>query len=166
MRLTAAAFLLVAAQLAGVEAFAPGVASAPVRIGIAMPRAAPSSYRRAAVPSMGLMDVIKRLLYGEEKREVQAAGAGGKALSRLQVVLASDRTGLDEITMAKIRMEIKGVIAKYVTIDDESVDFSLHADDQLTLVTATFPLKGRPIPVGIGPESDTEDARTDLLREL
>jgi cell division topological specificity factor MinE len=101
-------------------------------------------------PSMGLMDVIKRLLYGDEQKEQKVVGASNKAISRLQVVLASDRTGLDELTMAKIRMEIKNVISKYVCIDDDAVEFNLHADDQLTLVTATFPLKGRLIPQPIG----------------
>ena len=38
-------------------------------------------------------------------------------MSRLKVVLAHDRTGLDEITMAKIRVEIQAVVAKYVRLE-------------------------------------------------
>ena len=37
-------------------------------------------------------------------------------MSRLKVVLAQDRTGLDEATLTKIRKEIQTVISKYVTI--------------------------------------------------
>ena len=69
------------------------------------------------------------------------AAAGSSAVSRLKVVLAHDRTGLDEITMAKIRGEIQAVVAKYVTIAVEDVMFDMQSDDELTLVTATFPLK-------------------------
>ena len=42
-------------------------------------------------------------------------------MSRLKVVLASDRTGLDEITMAKIRGEIQAVVAKYLVINENDV---------------------------------------------
>ena len=35
-------------------------------------------------------------------------------MSRLKVVLAQDRTGLDEATLTKIRKEIQDVISKYV----------------------------------------------------
>lgn len=106
------------------------------------------SLHRSTVPSMGLMDVIKRLLYGEEKTGSQATGAKKAAVNRLKIVLASDRAGLDEITMAKIRMEIQDVISKYVAIQEDEVEFALHTDERLTLVTATFPLKPRS-PVGI-----------------
>ena len=64
-------------------------------------------------------------------------------MSRLKVVLAHDRTGLDEFTMAKIRAEIQEVISKYVVIEEADVQFNLEQDDSLTLVTASFPLKGR-----------------------
>lgn len=63
-------------------------------------------------------------------------------MSRLKVVLAHDRTGLDEITMAKIRVEIQAVVAKYVNIDGDDVVFQMQNDDQVTLCTAIFPLKG------------------------
>lgn len=62
-------------------------------------------------------------------------------MSRLKVVLAHDRTGLDEFTMAKIRGEIQAVIAKYCVIDEANVEFNLEQDDSLTLVTASFPLQ-------------------------
>ena len=60
----------------------------------------------------------------------------------MKVVLAHDRTGLDELTMAKIRGEIQAVVAKYVVINVEDVVFDMQNDDDLTLVTASFPLAG------------------------
>ena len=67
-------------------------------------------------------------------------------MSRLKVVLAHDRTGLDEITVAKIRTEIAEVVAKYVAVDSEQIIFEMKNDDKVTLCTAVFPLSsGRPL---------------------
>ena len=93
---------------------------------------------------MGLMDVINRLLFGEEDKSKKLC-AGDAAKNRLRVVLAHDRSGLDEQTMLKIRNEIREVIAKYVVIDEEGVNFDLHSDERLTMVTATFPLADNPV---------------------
>ena len=71
-----------------------------------------------------------------------ANAAGSAALSRLKVVLAHDRTGLDELTMEKIRTEIQDVVAKYCVIQEDDVRFDLYNDDKMTLVSATFPLRG------------------------
>ena len=100
---------------------------------------------RSAAAAMGLMDWLSNMLYEGEVRQSRSRrgrsdAAGSAALSRLKVVLAHDRSGLEEATMTKIRMEIQQVIAKYVIIDAEQVQFDLVNDDQLTLVTATFPL--------------------------
>lgn len=59
---------------------------------------------------MGVMEIIRNLFYGESKSGDE--GAGSTARHRLRVVLASDRTGLDEATMEKIRLEIKEVVSK------------------------------------------------------
>ena len=77
------------------------------------------------------------------RRPGAGSAAGSTAASRLKVVLAADRTGLDETTMAKIRKEIQAVVAKYVEIDTGEVLFDMQNDDELTLVTATFPLVGK-----------------------
>ena len=68
--------------------------------------------------------------------------AGSAALSRLKVVLAHDRTGLDELTMEKIRAEIQGVVSKYCVVQEDDVRFDLYNDDDMTVVSATFPLRG------------------------
>ena len=96
---------------------------------------------------MGLMDFLSNLIYERDlanarRRPSSSGAAGSAALSRLKVVLAHDRTGLDEITMAKIRGEIQAVVAKYVVIDVEDVQFDMQNDEDVTLVTASFPLAG------------------------
>jgi len=102
---------------------------------------------RAPSPQMGLMDFLSTLLYDRQIQSSRSRGgssgsAGSAAMSRLKVVLAHDRTGLDELTMNKIREEILQVVRKYVIVADTEVRFDLQSDDQLTLVTATFPLTG------------------------
>ena len=49
---------------------------------------------------------------------------------------------------------MQAVVAKYVIIDDQEVIFDLVNDDQITLVTATFPLKGARAAVAGGISSD------------
>ena len=44
--------------------------------------------------------------------------------------------------MAKIRGEIQAVVAKYVVINEAEVQFDMQNDDQITVVTASFPLNG------------------------
>ena len=96
---------------------------------------APQSLRSTASPArvraveMGLMDVVRNLFYGEEEKPKRAAAASA-AQSRLKVVLAHDRTGLDELTMAKIREEIREVIEKYVVVDQEGVAFDLQCAER------------------------------------
>jgi len=132
-------------------------AAPPVRIAAAAPR--------APAASMGLIDWLGDLLYdraiGDSIRSKGgSSGASSSAVSRLKVVLAHDRTGLDEFTMAKIRAEIQEVISKYVIIEEADVMFNLEQDDSLTLVTASFPLKGaraRATPLKVGGGGDTVD---------
>ena len=126
-------------SLALLGAAAPFTPAASGRASLVARLSAPSG-RTPAAARMGLMDFLSSLLY--EKREGESGGAGSAALSRLKVVLATDRTGLDELTMANIRTEIQQVISKYVVIEEDEVNFDLMFDDKITLVTATFPLRG------------------------
>lgn len=40
------------------------------------------------------------------------------------------------------------MVAKYLVVDEEDVQFNLLNDDQMTLVTATFPLNGQRVAAG------------------
>tara|TARA_B110001452_G_scaffold141411_1_gene117583 strand:+ start:403 stop:879 length:477 start_codon:yes stop_codon:yes gene_type:complete len=94
---------------------------------------------RPSPPHMGLMDGLKSFIYGEAPKKRSARNS---AVSRLKVVLAHDRSGIDDITMGKIREEIQMVVAKYVVMDEQSVDFNFLPDGEggMNVLTATFPL--------------------------
>ena len=77
----------------------------------------PAAFVRTPVVNMGLMDFLTGVLYDRQiatskSRRGTEGAAGRTAASRLKVVLAHDRTGLDEITLRKIRDEIQQVVAK------------------------------------------------------
>jgi len=91
---------------------------------------------------MALMEMLRRYVYGEKPPERRSTSQ--TAASRLKVVLASDRTGIDEATMEQIRAEIRDVVAKYVVISEEGVNFDVMSDERVTLLTATFPLTATP----------------------
>ena len=100
------------------------------------PAVAPRAPPRAASPEMlGVLDRLTELLFPDSK-----SGTSSTAVSRLKLVLANDRTGVDEATMRQIRSEIQDVVTKYLAIDEEGVNFDVMTDDRLTLLTATFPI--------------------------
>lgn len=121
----------------GMLASASALVVSPTAHRLGPPRAA-----RAPAATMGLLDWLGDFIYERSSMDEKEdrTGASTSAVSRLKVVLAHDRTGLDEFTMAKIRSEIHDVIAKYVQIDEDSIRFNLEQDDSMTLVTAVFPL--------------------------
>ncbi len=66
-------------------------------------------------------------------------GSGNLAKERLQFVLIHDRINLPPETMETMKREILAVIAKYVTIDGDSVDIALQNRDRLNLLVAEVP---------------------------
>mmetsp|Transcript_19668 Transcript_19668/g.63999 ORF Transcript_19668/g.63999 Transcript_19668/m.63999 type:complete len:144 (+) Transcript_19668:57-488(+) len=93
--------------------------------------------RTSADPEMSLLTKLTDLLFPDSK-----SGTSTTAVSRLKVVLANDRTGVDEQTMQKIRAEIQEVVKKYLAIDEDGVNFDVMTDERLTLLTASFPIVG------------------------
>ena len=102
------------------------------------PAAASYAVRSADAPTMGLMDSLKNFFRGEEPLGDKKSSNAG--LSRLKVVLAHDRSGIDAETMQKIRAEIQQVVAKYAVLEEQSVDLNIVNDDRLTVLTASFPV--------------------------
>ena len=50
------------------------------------------------------------------------------------------------------------MIAKYIVVDDNAIDFELRNEDDLTFATATFPLRGRLVQPVDSESSAVEDA--------
>merc|ERR1719443_367984 len=107
------------------------------------------------------MDSLRRFFVDDEEdrpadvRPAQGGASGKEAMSRLKIVLAHDRAGLDEETMAKIRAEISAVVSKYVQLDESNIDFNLMNDDRnLVLFTASFPLIKRRSAVAAAASAD------------
>jgi cell division topological specificity factor len=80
---------------------------------------------------------IRGWFNGKSSREV--------AKSRLHLVLAHDRTGLEGGKLAEMRAEIAAVIAKYVSIDPEALDIQIETHKRETQLTVSSPIQTRPV---------------------
>ena len=122
------------------------------------PAAASYAVRSVDAPQMGLMDLLKTFFYKGEPQGKKSSSAG---LSRLKVVLAHDRSGIDAETMEKIRAEIQEVVAKYAVLEEQNVDLNIINDDRLTVLTATFPvirMKSETLQVEVGAPAAVAEA--------
>ncbi len=85
---------------------------------------------------MLLREMIDRLLGRPEKN------TRGVARDRLKLVLMQDRAALPAATMELIRKEILQVLAKYIDIDEASLDVSVERADDAVALIANIPIRG------------------------
>ena len=78
---------------------------------------------------------IKRFLTGKSSRDV--------AKSRLHLVLAHDRTGLEGGRLQEMREELAAVIAKYVAIDADAIDIQIETRSRATQLTVSSTIQPR-----------------------
>ena len=64
-----------------------------------------------------------------------------EAKSRLKLIIAHDRASINPDIMQAMRQEILDVVARYVEVDREEVEFSLSNDRRLTSLTANLPIR-------------------------
>ena len=64
-----------------------------------------------------------------------------EAKSRLKLIIAHDRASINPDIMQAMRQEILDVVARYVEVDREEVEFSLPHDRRLTSLTANLPIR-------------------------
>ncbi|WP_233219812.1 cell division topological specificity factor MinE [Pleurocapsa sp. CCALA 161] len=63
------------------------------------------------------------------------------AKSRLKLIIAHDRASINPDMMEAMREEILDVVARYVEVDREEMEFSLCNDQRMTSLTANLPIR-------------------------
>lgn len=63
------------------------------------------------------------------------------AKSRLKLIIAHDRANINPDIMQAMREEILEVVARYVEVDREEMEFSLSNDQRMTSLTANLPIR-------------------------
>ena len=64
-----------------------------------------------------------------------------QAKNRLELIIAHDRASINPDIMLAMREEILDVVARYVEVDREEMEFSLSNDRRLTSLTANLPIR-------------------------
>jgi len=63
------------------------------------------------------------------------------AKERLQFVLVQDRVKLSPKEMKSMKKELIGVLGKYLDIDSRKIEMEVKREDNMTALSANFPLK-------------------------
>ena len=64
-----------------------------------------------------------------------------EAKSRLELVLANDRAGVNPEIINKMRQEILEVVSRYIDIDIEQTEFYIQTNERTTSLSANLPIK-------------------------
>ncbi|MFS8856078.1 cell division topological specificity factor MinE [Synechococcus sp. H55.7] len=64
-----------------------------------------------------------------------------QAKQRLKLILAHDRTDLTPAALEAMRLEILGVVSRYVELDAEGLQFHLAAEGGTTALIANLPIR-------------------------
>ena len=69
------------------------------------------------------------------------ANSRDHAKSRLKLIIAHDRASINPDMMQAMREEILEVVARYVEVNREEMEFSLSNDQRMTSLTANLPIR-------------------------
>jgi cell division topological specificity factor len=69
------------------------------------------------------------------------ANSRNRAKSRLKLIIAHDRACINPDMMTAMREEILDVVARYVEVDREEMEFTLSNDQRMTSLTDNLPIR-------------------------
>ncbi|MEL7009642.1 MAG: cell division topological specificity factor MinE [Cyanobacteria bacterium J06643_13] len=69
------------------------------------------------------------------------ANSRNHAKSRLKLIIAHDRASINPDMMEAMREEILDVVARYVEVNRDEMQFSLSNDQRMTSLTANLPIR-------------------------
>ncbi len=100
-------------------------------------------------------EVLNMLFLGNSNKNSRQ-----EAKRRLQLVIAHDRASINPELVSAMREEILDVVARYVDIDREQVEFGLENSDRITALIASLPIRQvkRTIESKNSPDVDTDEA--------
>jgi cell division topological specificity factor len=83
-----------------------------------------------------MRDLLLRLI-----QSTRGAGSGADAKQRLKFVLLHDQVDLTPVQMEKMKDEIMEVIARYVDVDAEAVEFRLDKEEGHVALVSNIPVR-------------------------
>jgi cell division topological specificity factor len=95
-----------------------------------------------------ISEILEKLLNWHKPKK-----SGQAAKTRLKVIIAHDRAGLNPDMLEDMRREILEVVGRYVEIDPDETELSLESDQRITALIANLPIRGVKRPHLKTPES-------------
>jgi cell division topological specificity factor MinE len=135
LRTSVAALLALLCASNGALGFTPPGARVTRYVAALAGRPRPTARAARGAVSMGVLRMFERMFSSEPQPKEMA-------VSRLNLMLASDRSALDQETLIKIRAGIIELVQQYVEIQADDVILNISTEERKSILTASLAIKG------------------------